>query len=63
MIFTADLSRLVRAMRDADLTEDEKKDAREKLGEFLKTPAGVTLLREGVPELLGEMGLKWGIMV
>ena len=63
LVFRADLSRLIRALRNADLVESEKADGLAKLAEFLKTPAAVTLLHEGISELLGEMEIEWGVEV
>ena len=47
-MFSADLARLIRAINDALVSENEKQEARLRLAELLKTPASV-------PHLLGLM--------
>ena len=52
-MFSADLARLIRAINDALVSENEKREARMRLAELLKTPAAAAILGESVPHLLG----------
>ena len=54
-MFSADLARLIRAINDALVSENEKQEARLRLAELLKTPAAAAILGESVPHLLGLM--------
>jgi len=52
----ADLERLIQAINETALPEEDKTEAKTKLMNFLTTPAAVEVLRDAIPQLRQMMG-------
>ena len=55
-LFCTDLVRLIQAINEAPVQENEKQDAKAKLMDFLTTPGATAVLRDSIPHLRALMG-------